>query len=174
MEDLPKLTKPRGGSSKKTCVRDRRLPSHRGALLGELRPQDSQRTYPEEATQEDGRQPKKRTVGAMERDEWQRAAWRVTVAEEIDARRLVFVDEMGTNTSLSPLYGVAASLQPDFGGRVPRVALRTLRRPAWSNCRRIGRGLRGRANPVPSLSSLWQNRNVRLGPCELIVLRRRL
>jgi len=26
------------------------------------------------------------------------------VAERIDARRLVFVDECGTNTSLSPLY----------------------------------------------------------------------
>jgi transposase len=39
----------------------------------------------------------------MERDEWLRAAWRVTVAEEIDARSLVFVDEMGTNISLSPL-----------------------------------------------------------------------
>ncbi len=29
------------------------------------------------------------------------------VAEEIDARQLVFVDEMGTNTSLSPLYAWA-------------------------------------------------------------------
>src|SRR5215212_5334120 len=37
----------------------------------------------------------------MERDEWLRAAWRVMGAEEIDARRLVFVDEMGTNISLS-------------------------------------------------------------------------
>jgi hypothetical protein len=43
-------------------------------------------------------------VGASERDEWLRAAWRVMVAERIDARRLVFVDECGTNTSLSPLY----------------------------------------------------------------------
>ncbi len=36
-----------------------------------------------------------------------RAAWRVMVAGEagIDAGRLVFVDEMGTNTSLAPLYG---------------------------------------------------------------------
>jgi transposase len=36
-----------------------------------------------------------------------RAAWRVMVAGEagIDARLLVFVDEMGTNTSLAPLYG---------------------------------------------------------------------
>jgi transposase len=41
----------------------------------------------------------------MERDEWRRAAWRVTVAQKLDARSLVFVDEMGTNTSLSPIYG---------------------------------------------------------------------
>jgi transposase len=41
----------------------------------------------------------------MERDEWRRAAWRVTVAQTLDARSMVFVDEMGTNTSLSPLYG---------------------------------------------------------------------
>lgn len=40
----------------------------------------------------------------MERDEWLRAAWRVTVARGIDAERLVFVDEMGTNTSLHPHY----------------------------------------------------------------------
>ena len=43
-------------------------------------------------------------MGASERDEWLRAAWRVMVAERIDARRQVFVDECGTNTSLSPLY----------------------------------------------------------------------
>jgi hypothetical protein len=29
------------------------------------------------------------------------------VAQSLDARRLVFVDEMGTNTSLSALYGWA-------------------------------------------------------------------
>src|SRR5215212_5624962 len=41
----------------------------------------------------------------MERDEWlRRAAWRVTLTQEITAERLVFVDEMGTNTSLHPLY----------------------------------------------------------------------
>jgi transposase len=44
-------------------------------------------------------------VGALERDEWRRAAWKVTVAQSLDARSLVFVDEMGTNTSLSPVYG---------------------------------------------------------------------
>jgi hypothetical protein len=48
---------------------------------------------------------KKRSVGASERDEFLRAAWRSLVAGEIDARRLVFVDEMGANISLAPLYG---------------------------------------------------------------------
>jgi transposase len=43
-------------------------------------------------------------VGALERDEFLRAAWRVMVAEQVETERLVFVDEMGTNTSLSPLY----------------------------------------------------------------------
>jgi len=46
-------------------------------------------------------------VGAVERDEFLRAAWKVMVAEEVEAERLVFVDEMGTNTSLSPLYAWA-------------------------------------------------------------------
>jgi transposase len=39
----------------------------------------------------------------VERDEWLRAAWRVALASKIDPKRLVFVDEMGTNTSLSVL-----------------------------------------------------------------------
>jgi transposase len=46
-------------------------------------------------------------VGASERDEFLRAAWRVLVAGRLDARRFVFVDEMGANTSLSPIYGWA-------------------------------------------------------------------
>ena len=49
-------------------------------------------------------EPKKRSMGAGERDEFLRAAWRALVAGQIDAERLVFVDEMGTNVSLSPLY----------------------------------------------------------------------
>ncbi len=40
----------------------------------------------------------------MERDEWLRVAWRATVGREITTEQLVFVDEMGTNTSLHPLY----------------------------------------------------------------------
>jgi len=34
-----------------------------------------------------------------------RAAWRVMVAWALNPRRLVFVDECGTHTSLAPLYG---------------------------------------------------------------------
>ncbi len=43
----------------------------------------------------------------MERDEFLRAAWRVMVARRVDPKRLVFVDEMGVNTSLSSLYAWA-------------------------------------------------------------------
>jgi transposase len=43
----------------------------------------------------------------VERDEFLRAAWRVMIAQELDPKRLVFVDEMGTNISLSPLYAWA-------------------------------------------------------------------
>jgi hypothetical protein len=43
-------------------------------------------------------------VGAIERDEWLRAAWRVMVATKVDPERLVFVDEMGANTLLCALY----------------------------------------------------------------------
>ena len=46
-------------------------------------------------------------MGAAERDEWLRAAWRVRVAQGLDARRLVFVDECGTHTSLLSLYAWA-------------------------------------------------------------------
>jgi transposase len=43
-------------------------------------------------------------LGASERDEWLRAAWRVLVSQTLDAGCLVFVDEMGANTSLAPLH----------------------------------------------------------------------
>jgi hypothetical protein len=49
-------------------------------------------------------EPKKRSLAAGERDEFLRAAWRTLVAEEVDAKQLVFVDEMGANVSLSALY----------------------------------------------------------------------
>jgi len=52
-------------------------------------------------------EPKKRSRGASERDEWLRAAFRVMVAWALDARRLVFIDEMGSNIALAPLYAYA-------------------------------------------------------------------
>ena len=42
-------------------------------------------------------------MGALERDEFFRTAWRVVVSERLGPERLVFVDEMGANTSLSLL-----------------------------------------------------------------------
>jgi transposase len=58
-------------------------------------------------------------VGASERDEFLRAAWRALVADKLDARRFVFVDEMGANTSLSPIYGWARRGQRAYF-RAPR------------------------------------------------------
>lgn len=58
-------------------------------------------------------------MGASERDEFLRAAWRVMVVEQIDAKQLVFVDEMGSNTSLSPIYAYSAKGQRAYG-TVPR------------------------------------------------------
>jgi transposase len=46
-------------------------------------------------------------VGASERDEFLRVAWRALIAGRIDAERLVFVDEMGSNTSLAPVHAWA-------------------------------------------------------------------
>jgi hypothetical protein len=60
-------------------------------------------------------EPKKRSMGAGERDEFLRAAWRAVVAGRIDAERLVFVDEMGTNVSLSPLYAWSRKGERAFG-----------------------------------------------------------
>ena len=60
-------------------------------------------------------EPKKRSLGAAERDESLRAAWRLLVAGQIDTERLVFVDEMGTNVSLSPLYAWSRKGERAFG-----------------------------------------------------------
>jgi len=60
-------------------------------------------------------EPKKRSLGASERDEFLRSAWRQMVAGEVDAERLVFVDEMGTNVSLCPLYAWSRRGKRAFG-----------------------------------------------------------
>jgi len=51
-----------------------------------------------------------------ERNECLREAWRTRIST-LDGRRLMFVDEMGTNTSLAPLYA--------YFLRVHRAALAT-------------------------------------------------
>jgi len=55
------------------------------------------------------------SLAAGEREEFIRAAWRLLVAGEIAAERLVFVDEMGTNISLSPLYSWSRKGKRAFG-----------------------------------------------------------
>jgi len=60
-------------------------------------------------------EPKKRSLAAAERDEFLSAAWRALVAEEADAKRLVFVDEMGANVSLSGLYAWSRKGKRAFG-----------------------------------------------------------
>jgi len=60
-------------------------------------------------------EPKKRSLAAAERDEFLRAAWRLLVAGEIGAERLVFVEEMGANVSLSALYAWSRRGQRAFG-----------------------------------------------------------
>jgi hypothetical protein len=73
--------------------------------------------------------PKKRSVGASERDEWLRAPWRALAAGALEADRMVFVDEMGTNTSLAPLYAwsrrgerALASVPRNWGANVTLLA----------------------------------------------------
>ena len=68
-------------------------------------------------------------MGASERDEWLRAAWRALVTGALDADRLVFVDEMGTNTSLTSLYAwsrrgerALASVPRNWGANITLVA----------------------------------------------------
>jgi len=51
-------------------------------------------------------EPKKRSKGAAERDEFLRLLWRTQMGR-LDPGRLVFVDEMGVHTSLAPLYAYA-------------------------------------------------------------------
>jgi transposase len=58
-------------------------------------------------------------MGASERDEFLRTAWRVMLVEKITAERLVFVDEMGSNTSLSHIYAYSPKGQRAYGS-VPR------------------------------------------------------
>ncbi len=61
---------------------------------------------------------KKKTLGATERNEEARAAWREQ-CKQFDARKLVVIDECGSNIALTPLYARAPKGQRAYG-RVPR------------------------------------------------------
>jgi transposase len=78
-------------------------------------------------------EPKKRSVGASERDEFLRAAWKVTVAGSVGAERFVFVDECGVNTSMHRLYAwsrrgerAPCSAPRNWGANVTLLASMTL------------------------------------------------
>ena len=61
---------------------------------------------------------KKKTLGASERNEEARAAWRKQ-AETFDANQLVFLDECGSHIALTPLYARSLKGQRAYGS-VPR------------------------------------------------------
>ena len=61
---------------------------------------------------------KKKTLGATERNEEERAAWREHL-RRLDARQLVVIDECGSNIALTPLYARAPKGKRAYG-RVPR------------------------------------------------------
>lgn len=60
----------------------------------------------------------KKTMGASERNEQERAAWREE-ADKLPANQLVVVDECGSNIALTPLYARAPKGQRAHG-KVPR------------------------------------------------------
>jgi transposase len=60
----------------------------------------------------------KKTLGATERDEEARSAWR-ELLRSVDPRRLVFVDESSTNIALCPRYARAPKGERAYG-RAPR------------------------------------------------------
>jgi transposase len=61
---------------------------------------------------------KKKTIGATERNEDARAAWREQ-CKELDATKLVVIDECGTHISLTPLYARAPKGKRAYS-KVPR------------------------------------------------------
>jgi transposase len=60
----------------------------------------------------------KKTLGATERDEQARSAFRERL-KSVDAKRLVFVDETSTNVALTPRYARAPKGERAFG-KAPR------------------------------------------------------
>lgn len=80
---------------------------------------------------------KKKSFGATERDEEERAAWREN-ASQLPTEALVFLDECGSNIALTPLYARAPKGERARGSvprnRGPRIRPSLLRFPwkAWA------------------------------------------
>jgi hypothetical protein len=72
----------------------------------------------EPGNQTAGLDKKKKSIGATERNEEQRATWRAN-ASKIPAEDLVFIDETGSNIALTPLYARAPKGER-ARGKVPR------------------------------------------------------
>src|SRR6266704_3580232 len=72
----------------------------------------------ESCHQKTGLDAKKKTLGASERDEAARAAYRDHI-KQLDANQIVVVDECGSNIALTPLYARAPKGKRAYGS-VPR------------------------------------------------------
>jgi transposase len=72
----------------------------------------------ESCYQAPGLDAKKKTVGATERNEDARSAWREQM-KTVDANQVVIVDETGSNSGLTPLYARAPQGQRAYGS-IPR------------------------------------------------------
>jgi transposase len=72
----------------------------------------------ESCYQAHGLDTKKKTLGATERNEEARRAWREQM-KQVDANHLVIVDETGSNIGLTPLYARAPQGQRAYGS-IPR------------------------------------------------------
>jgi hypothetical protein len=72
----------------------------------------------ESGHQKTERDTKKKTLGASERDEAARAAYREHI-KQLDAKQIVVVDECGSNIALTPLYARAPKGKRAYGS-VPR------------------------------------------------------
>lgn len=77
-----------------------------------------QHVHHESCDQAGGLDTKKKTLGATERNEETRAAWREHV-QQLDARKVVVIDECGSNIALTPLYARAPKGMRAYGS-VPR------------------------------------------------------
>lgn len=76
------------------------------------------RLHDEQGGTQAGLDVQKKSLGASERDEENRGAWRERV-KALDPKRLVFVDECSTNIALSTLYARAPRGERAYG-RAPR------------------------------------------------------